>query len=84
MKQIETIELVNNSLISAIDKLHPEDGDTLIIKFRMNEGEPAIDLQNADKIFKWIENHIKINYNNVKCIGTFDCFDIEKAETTDG
>ena len=77
MKQIETIELVNNSLISAIDKLHPEDGDTLIIKFRMNEGEPAIDLQNADKIFKWIENHIKINYNNVKCIGTFDCFDIE-------
>ena len=84
MKQIETIELVNNSLISAIDKLHPEDGDTLIIKFRMNEGEPAIDLQNADKIFKWIENHIKINYNNVKCIGTFDCFDIEGAETTDG
>lgn len=84
MKQIETIELVNNSLISAIDKLHPEDGDTLIIKFRMNEGEPAIDLQNADKIFKWIENHIKINYNNVKCIGTFDCFDIEGVETTDG
>ena len=84
MKQIETIELINNSLISAIDKLHPEDGDTLVIKFRMNEGEPAIDLQNADKIFKWIENHIKINYNNVKCIGTFDCFDIEGAETTDG
>ena len=84
MKQIQTIELVNNSLISAIDRIHPEDGDTLVIKFRMNEGEPAIDLQNADKIFKWIENHIKINYNNVKCIGTFDCFDIEGAETTDG
>ena len=85
MKQIQTIELVNNSLISAIDKIHPEDGDTLVIKFRMNnEGDPVIDLQAAARVFNWIEDHIKMNYNNVKCIGTFDVFDIERAETTDG
>ena len=69
MKQIQTIELVNNSLISAIDRIHPEDGDTLVIKFRMNnEGEPAIDLYAAERVFRWIEDHIKMNYNNVKCI----------------
>ena len=85
MKQIETIELVNNSLISAIDKIHPEEGDTLIIKFRMNnEGDPVIDLQTADRVFIWIKNHIRRNYDNVKCIGAFDCFNIEGAETTDG
>lgn len=37
MEQIETIKLVNNSIISAIDKLHPESGDLLTFYLRTDE-----------------------------------------------
>jgi len=37
MPLVESINLVNNSVISAIDKLHPQDGDTLVFYLRTDE-----------------------------------------------
>jgi hypothetical protein len=43
MEQIESIKLVNNSVISAIDKLNVKDGDTLIFYIRTDEnGDYAV------------------------------------------
>lgn len=48
MPLIESINLVNNSVISAIDKLHPQDGDMLVFYLRTDEnGNTSVSFDEA-------------------------------------
>lgn len=66
MKQIETIKLVNNSIISAIDKLNVADGDNLIFYIRTDEnGDPKMSFDKIKKCHDFIQNFLNQNFNNV-------------------
>ena len=66
MEQFETISLVNNSIISAVDKLHPQDGDMLIFYLRTNEnGDIKIPFDEVEKCGEFIQKFLNQNYNNV-------------------
>lgn len=67
MEQIETIKLVNNSIISAIDKLDVKDGDTLIFYIRTGEnGDFAVSFDECQRCADLIQKFLNQNYNNVK------------------
>lgn len=67
MEQIESIKLVNNSVVSAIDKLNVKDGDTLIFYIRMDEnGDYAAPADVCMNCCVFIQRFLKENYNNVK------------------
>ena len=67
MELVESINLVNNSIISAIDKLHPESGDLLIFYLRMDEnGDIKIPFDEVQHCGKFIQKFLNQNYNNVK------------------
>ena len=69
MEQIETIELVNNSIVSAIDKLHPAAGDMLIFRIRVNEqGDPASPHDMIKFMYDFTEKFLQQNYDNVKVL----------------
>lgn len=69
MEQIETIKLVNNSVISAIDKLNVKDGDKLIFYIRLNEnGDYLVSFDECKKCHDFIQKFLNENYNNVKFI----------------
>ena len=86
MKQIETISLVNNSIISAIDKLNVTDGDTLVFYIRTDENGniiPAMDV--CQKCQNFIQKFLNQNYNNVKFVMVPDNIHAIVTEiTTDG
>lgn len=69
MQKIETIKLVNNSIISAIDKLHPESGDLLTFYLRTDEnGDIKIPFDEVQHCGEFIQKFLNQNYNNVKFI----------------
>ena len=69
MEQIETIELVNNSIVSAIDKIHPAAGDMLIFRIRVNEqGDPASPHDMIKFMYDFTEKFLQQNYDNVKVL----------------
>lgn len=69
MEQIESISLVNNSIISAIDKLNIKDGDTLIFHIRLNEnGDYLVSTETLQICYEFIQGFLNLNYNNVKFI----------------
>ena len=62
--QIETISLVNNSIISAIDKIHPQKDDTLIFYVRTDENNNlCVPYDECDRLQKWIQNFLKQIYD---------------------
>ena len=62
--QIETISLVNNSIISAIDKIHPQKDDTLIFYLRTDEnGDICTSLDECQRVFEFVQNNLKQNYD---------------------
>ena len=65
--KIETIALVNNSIISAIDKLDVKDGDTLVFYMRTDEnGDIIPPIDQVQKCHGFIQKFLNQNYNNVK------------------
>lgn len=65
--KIETIALVNNSIISAIDKLDVKDWDTLIFYLRTDEnGEIISPIDQVLQYRNFIQRFLNQNYNNVK------------------
>ena len=67
MKQVETIELVNNSIISAVDKLNVTDGDTLIFYIRTDEnGDYKVPYDVIQTNANFIQKFLNQNFNNVK------------------
>lgn len=63
--QIETISLVNNSIISAIDKIHPQKDDTLIFYIKTDEnGSILIPIDECDRLYKWVQNLLRQNYDD--------------------
>ena len=67
MEQIETIKLVNNSVISAIDKLHPKSGDLLTFYLRTDEnGDIKAPFDEVLHCIKFIQKFLNQNYDNVK------------------
>ena len=67
MEQIESIKLVNNSVISAIDKLNVKDGDTLVFYIRTDEnGDYAVPIDVCMNCHNFIQKFLNENYNNVK------------------
>lgn len=67
MEQIESIKLVNNSVVSAIDKLNVKDGDTLIFYIRTDEnGDYAVPADVCMNCCDFIQKFLNENYNNVK------------------
>lgn len=66
MEQVETVTLINNSMISAIDKLKVADGDNLIFYFRTDgNGNPRMPLDEIKKCYDFIQNFLNQNFNNV-------------------
>lgn len=69
MKQIETINLVNNSIISAIDKLNVKDGDKLIFRIRLDEnGDYLLTYDKLQETYDFIQNFLNLNYKDVDFI----------------
>ena len=69
MKQIETINLVNNSIISAIDKLNVKDGDRLIFRIRLDEnGNYLLSCDKLQEAYDFIQNFLNLNYKGVDFI----------------
>lgn len=69
MEQIESISLVNNSIISAIDKLNVKDGDKLIFYIKTDEnGDPKISFDKIKQCHDFIQNFLNLNYKNVSFI----------------
>ena len=67
--KIETIALVNNSIISAIDKLDVKDGDTLVFYIRTDEnGDIISSIDQVQKCHDFIQKFLSQNYNNVKFV----------------
>ena len=65
--KIETIALVNNSIISAIDRLDVKDGDTLIFYLRTDEnGEIISPIDQVLQYKNFIQKFLNQNYNNIK------------------
>lgn len=69
MELVESINLVNNSVISAIDKLNVKDGDKLIFRIRLNEnGEYLVSAETLQICYEFIQNFLNLNYKNVDFI----------------
>ena len=70
MQKIETIKLVNNSIISAIDKLNVKDGDRLIFYIRLDEntGDYKMPYDEVQRTYELIKNFLNLNYKNVDFI----------------
>ena len=70
MQKIETIKLVNNSIISAIDKLNVKDGDKLIfyIKLDENTGAYKMPYEAVYRTQEFIKDFLNLNYKNVDFI----------------
>ena len=67
MPLVESINLVNNSVISAIDRLNVKDGDTLIFYIRIDEnGRFVIPDEELLQIHDFIQKFLNQNFNNVK------------------
>ena len=67
MPLVESINLVNNSVISAIDKLHPQDGDMLVFYLRTDEnGDIRVPFDEVQHYAKFIQKFLNQNFNNVK------------------
>lgn len=67
MPLIETISLINNSVISAIDKLNVKDGDTLVFYVKTDEnGDYLIPADEIQKFYNFIQKFLNQNFNNVK------------------
>lgn len=67
MEQVETVTLINNSIISAIDKLNVTDGDTLIFYVRTNEnGDYKVSCDALQTCADFIQKFLNQNFNNVK------------------
>ena len=67
MPLIETISLINNSVISAIDKLNVKDGDTLVFYIRTDEnGDYMVSADELQKFHSFIQKFLNQNFNNVK------------------
>ena len=85
MKQIETIGLVNNSIISAIDKIHPEKGDLLTFYLRTDEnGDIKTPLDEVQYCAKFIQKFLNQNYNDVKFIMIPDGIRYDNGDVRDG
>lgn len=66
MPLIETISLVNNSVISAIDKLNVKDGDDLIFYIRTDEnGDFLMPASEIQKFHDFIQKFLNQNFNDV-------------------
>lgn len=69
MQKIETIKLVNNSIISAIDKLNVKDGDKLIFRIRLDEnGGYLVPADQVQECYDFIYNFLNLNYKNIDFI----------------
>lgn len=67
MPLVESINLVNNSVISAIDKLDVKDGDTLVFYIKTDEnGDYLISADKIQKFYNFIQKFLNQNFNNVK------------------
>lgn len=67
MPLVESINLVNNSVISAIDKLHLQDGDMLVFYLRTDEnGDIRVPFDEVQYYAKFIQKFLNQNFNNVK------------------
>ena len=84
MQKIETIKLVNNSVISAIDKLNIKDKDILFISYRIDDnGDMPITYDQAIKLFNFIKDHVNRNYKDVDALllpSAIKVFDIEEKQ----
>ena len=66
MSLIESINLVNNSVISAIDKLNVKDGDDLIFYIKTDEeGNFLVPASEIQKFHDFIQKFLNQNFNNV-------------------
>lgn len=75
MELVESINLVNNSVISAIDKLNVKDGDKLIFHIRLSEnGEYLVSAETLQICYEFIQNFLNLNYKNVDFIMVPDGF----------
>jgi len=55
MPLVERINLVDNSVISAIDRLNVKDGDTLVFYIKMDEnGDYLIPVDKCQKFYNFI------------------------------
>lgn len=69
MQKIETINLVNNSIISAIDKLNVKDGDKLIFRIRLDEnGDYLVSAEELQICYDFVQNFLNLNYKDVDFI----------------
>lgn len=69
MELVESINLVNNSVISAIDKLNVKDGDKLIFRIRLDEnGDYLVTVEELQICYEFIQNFLNLNYKDVDFI----------------
>ena len=69
MPLVESINLVNNSVISAIDRLNVKDGDTLVFYIKTDEnGDYLIPTNEIQKFYNFIQKFVNQNFNNVKLL----------------
>lgn len=69
MPLVESINLVNNSVISAIDRLNVKDGDTLVFYIKTDEnGDYIIPVSEIQKFYNFIQKFVIQNFNNVKLL----------------
>ena len=69
MELVESINLVNNSVISAIDKLNVKDGDKLIFRIRLGEnGDYLVPTDKLKICYEFIQNFLNQNYKNIDFI----------------
>lgn len=69
MELVESINLVNNSIISAIDKLNVKDGDKLIFRIRLDEnGDYLVTAEELEICYEFIQHFLNFNYKDVDFI----------------
>lgn len=69
MELVESINLVNNSIISAIDKLNVKDGDKLIFRIRLDEnGDYLVTAEELQICYEFIQHFLNFNYKDVDFI----------------
>lgn len=84
MELVESINLINNSIISAIDKLHPESGDLLTFYLRTDEnGDIKVPFDEVQHCAEFIQKFLNQNYNNVKFMIIPDGIRYDNGDTRD-
>ena len=69
MELVESIDLVNNSIISAIDKLNVKDGDKLIFYIKLDEnGDYKMPYEEVQRTYEFIKNFFNLNYKDVSFV----------------